>query len=62
MNELRYQLDLLKAMNQKLNEKERMYRMICDTSDMAYLYYTFTKNEVTTLGKWDEYFLLRLVK
>ena len=25
MSELHYQLDLLKAMNQKLTEKERMY-------------------------------------
>ena len=56
MNELRYQLDLLKAMNQKLSEKERMYRQICETSDAAYLYYSFSKNEFTTLGKWSEFF------
>ena len=31
MNELHYQLDLLKAMNQKLMEKEKMYQMITDT-------------------------------
>lgn len=56
MNELRYQLDLLKAMNQKLSEKERMYRLLCETSDAAYLYYSFAKNEFTTLGKWNEFF------
>lgn len=56
MNELRYQLDLLKAMNQKLSEKERMYRLICETSDAAYLYYSFEKNEFTTLGKWNDFF------
>lgn len=29
MNELRYQLDLMRAMNQKLSAKERMYRLLC---------------------------------
>lgn len=35
MNELRYQLDLMRAMNQKLSAKERMYRLLCDTMDYA---------------------------
>lgn len=56
MDELRYQLDLLKAMNQKLTLKERMYQLVCDTSECAYLYYSFEKNEITTLGKWNEFF------
>lgn len=56
MNELRYQLDLLKAMNQKLSAHERMYRIICDTVSSAFLYYSFEKNEVITLGKWHEFF------
>lgn len=50
MNELRYQLDLMRAMNQKLSAKERMYRLLCDTMDYAYIYYSFEKNTVTTLG------------
>ena len=54
MNELRYQLDLMRAMNQKLSAKERMYRLLCDTMDYAYIYYSFEKNTVTTLGKWDD--------
>ena len=56
MDELRYQLDLLKAMNQKLSQKEKMYRMICDTMDSAYLYYSFEKDELITMGKWDDFF------
>ena len=56
MNELRYQLDLMRAMNQKLSAKERMYRLLCDTMDYAYIYYSFEKNTVTTLGKWDDFF------
>ena len=38
MNELRYQLDLMRAMNQKLSAKERMYRLLCDTMDSAHIY------------------------
>ncbi len=56
MNELHYQLDLLKAMNQKLTAKEKMYQMICDASDCAYLYFSFEKNELITMGKWREFF------
>ncbi len=56
MNELRYQLDLLKAMNQKLSAKERMYQLICNTADCAFLHYSFSKDEVTALGKWKDFF------
>lgn len=56
MDEVRYQLDLLKAMNQKLTGRERMYRLICDTSDNAFLYYNFAKNEIVTLGHWRDFF------
>ena len=60
MNELRYQLDLMRAMNQKLSAKERMYRLLCDTMDYAYIYYSFEKNTVTTLGKWEDFFDFRI--
>lgn len=60
MDELRYQLDLLKAMNHKLSEREKMYRLICDTSNNAFLYYAFHKNEVFTLGHWNDYFKFQI--
>ena len=56
MNELHYQLDLMRAMNQKLSDREKMYRLLCDTMDYAYIYYSFEKNSVTMLGKWDDFF------
>ncbi len=56
MNELHYQLDLLKAMNQKLTTKEKMYKMICDASNHAYLYYSFEKNEIVTMGCFRQFF------
>ena len=56
MNEIRYQLDLLKAVNQRLNKKERMYRLICESSEYIYIYYSYKQNELSTIGKWDEFF------
>lgn len=56
MNELRYQVDLLKAMNQKLSVQEKMYHLVCDTSYSAFLYYSFEKSEIHLLGKWDQFF------
>lgn len=56
MNELRYQVDLLKAMNQKLSVQEKMYRLVCDTCNNTFLYYSFEKSEIHLLGKWDKFF------
>lgn len=56
MDELRYQLDLLKAMNQKLDGREKMYRFVCDTSSSALIYYSFEKDEAVMLGSFREYF------
>lgn len=56
MNELHYQLDLLKAMNQKLMEKERMYTKVCESAVDAFLYFSFEKKYVATLGPWRDYF------
>lgn len=60
MSELCYQLDLLKAMNQKLTERERMYEKVCEAAEGAYLYYSFDKNYFFTLGQWDEFFGLHI--
>lgn len=56
MSELHYQLDLLKAMNQKLTEKERMYRTALESAVGAFLYYSFERNQFVTLGQWKEFF------
>ena len=56
MSELHYQLDLLKAMNQKLTEKERMYHTVFESAVGAFLYYSFERNQVETLGQWKEFF------
>lgn len=56
MSKLQYQNDMLKAMNQKLKGNEDMYRLVCETSCDAFLYYSFEKDEVYTLGKWNDFF------
>lgn len=56
MNELHYQLDLLKAMNQKLAEKEIMYTRIFEFAEGAFLYQSFENNRITALGQWEKFF------
>lgn len=56
MNETHYQLDLLKAMNQNLSARDRMYRLVCNMTDGAFLYFDMVKNEIITIGKWQDYF------
>ena len=56
MDEMRYQLDLLTAINQRLGGQEKMYRLVCESSVSAYLYFSFENNTVQCLGNWDDYF------
>lgn len=56
MDDLRYQVDLLTALNQKLNSDERMFKLILDTSHRAFLYINYVTNTVTTIGRWDSFF------
>lgn len=56
MDDLRYQVDLLNALNQKLKVNERMYKLICDTSHRAFLYINYSYGLVETIGRWDTFF------
>lgn len=56
MNELNYQIDLLKAMNEKLCNSEKMYQLVCGSSANAFIYYSFNRKEIILLGKWKDYF------
>lgn len=56
MDEIRYKLELLKAMNQKITETERMYSMICETSNNAFFYYNYQTKQLNILGKWNDFF------
>lgn len=56
MDDMNYQLDLLKALNAKLMGNDKMFRMICGTSSNAFLYYNFQEQRFETLGCWEHYF------
>ncbi len=56
MDELRYRVDLLDAMNQKLTGEEKMYRIICDMPGSAFLHVNFPENQVRILGDWNLFF------
>ncbi len=56
MDEMHYQIDLLKATNEKLLGSDKMFRMICGTSSNAFLFYSFKDNRFETLGSWEQYF------
>jgi diguanylate cyclase (GGDEF)-like protein len=56
MNETQYQMDLLKAMNQNLSTRDRMYRMICEMTGGAFLYLDAYKNDLVTIGDFVSFF------
>ncbi len=56
MEELRYQVDLLTAMNQKLTKSEKMYRSVCNTLDGAYLYFLCGTGQIEMLGNFTSFF------
>jgi len=56
MDEIRYKLELLKAMNQKITETERMFNMICETSSNAFFYYNYVTKQMHVFGRWEEFF------
>lgn len=56
MEELKYQVDLLSAMNRKLSRDEKMLRLICETSNNAVLYYNYEEDRVQTVANWSHFF------
>lgn len=55
MEDLRYQIDLLTAMNEKLMNSEHIYRLCSEFSGSYFIYYNL-KNEKHTelIGNWDD--------
>ncbi|MDE7133079.1 MAG: bifunctional diguanylate cyclase/phosphodiesterase [Lachnospiraceae bacterium] len=56
MEELKYQVDLLNAMNEKLAREGKMLRLICETSNSAFLYYNYEEQQLRTIANWDHFF------
>lgn len=56
MQELQEQLALLSTTNEKLMKDAKMFRLICDTSNSAFLYYNFEDDTIQTIANWDYFF------
>lgn len=56
MDDLRYQVELLAAMNEKLTLREKMYSYIFKTSANAFLYQNFEEDLVVSVGNWNQFF------
>ena len=56
MNEMQYQVDLMNAMNEKLQNEQKMMKMIIETSTSAFVYYSYDRDEIHVMGDWESYF------
>lgn len=60
MDDLQFQLDMERALNQQLDSKEKMYQLVCSTSKNAFLYIHFQRNTLDVLGNWKGFFDFQL--
>lgn len=56
MEENKFQLDLLKAQNEKLSKTERIYRIVCESSEYGYVYQAIGSEELLTFGSFEKMF------
>lgn len=56
MNELRYQVELLSALNDKLTTKEKMCDFILNTSASAFVYQDYEESQIQVMGNWEQFF------
>ena len=56
MSEMSYQVGQLTAMNNRLVSDETMYKMICDSSADAFVYFDYPQKSIVHLGNWSHFF------
>jgi len=56
MDDLKYQVDLLTALNERLMNSEKMYRHIAECTGNLFMYFDFKSSptKVDLIGPWDE--------
>lgn len=54
--DIRKELEALDSMNKRLMNDAKILRLICDTSNSAFLYYNFKDGTVQTIANWDYFF------
>ena len=55
MDKLKYQLDFLSAVNEKLCDSDRMYKMIALSSGYVYYYRNFRHGISELIGPWEKF-------
>lgn len=56
MSEMSYQLSQLTALNNRLESDEAMYKMICESSADAFVYFDYAQKTIVHLGNWSHFF------
>lgn len=56
MSEMSYQLSQLTALNNRLQSDEAMYKMICESSADAFVYFDYAQKSIVHLGNWSHFF------
>lgn len=56
MDDLRYQLDMLTAMNKAYATNEKIYKLICEASKRVFIYYQPSTGIIKSYGHWNDYF------
>ena len=56
MSEMSYQLSQLQALNNRLESIEAMYKMICESSSDAFVYFDYAQKSIVHLGNWSHFF------
>lgn len=54
--------EALTVENQKLRSERNMLRLICETSNSAFIYYNYQEDKIRTLAGWDHYFDFSVTK
>ena len=56
MADLRKQIDILTDKCAELEKSEKMFRLICETSDRAYIYQNLVENTIRAVSNWNYFF------
>lgn len=49
-------VEAIAAENQKLRREQNMLRLICETSNSAFIYYNYQEDRLETIANWDHFF------
>lgn len=49
-------VETLAAENQELRREQKMLRLICETSNSAFIYYNYREDRLETIANWDHFF------